>query len=453
MISLREHQKKFQDFFRDKEGRVAWFAKPGVGKTIGVLATISELKRQHGSCRTLILAPKSVLHNAWYRDSVHFENLNCVVVSGPSVKRMELLARSDCDIFVMGYETFRIHYDQLSEMGFDLFVIDESSKIKNPKSLITKACVGFSDIVPSIILLSGTPAPNSPIEYWPQMRCISKSIFGDNFFRFAYSYFVPKKRYISRRWVISGWDFKKGAQSEFFARLNSRAWFLSKEECLDLPEVQDITIDVELSPEEIAGYMKLLEEARLEASSPGMTPQKFLTSAIFSKLRQFVGGSVITDNGPVVVGDSKIRAFLDLIESIGDDPVVVWAEFRHELDRIQRELESVGKRVGRIDGSTSLSDRNRFVQEFQENKLDAMVCHPAAAGHGITLTAAAYAIYYSHGYSQEQYAQSRDRIHRLGQTKPVVYYHLVCRGTPDEHAMEVLEKKADLSELVFKLLA
>jgi len=81
-----------------------------------------------------------------------------------------------------------------------------------------------------------------------------------------------------------------------------------------------------------------------------------------------------------------------------------------------------------------------------------LICQPAAAGHGITLTAASYAIYYSHGYSFETYKQSRDRIHRTGQRHPCTYYHLVANRTIDERVLKALGTKRDAHDEVMELL-
>ena len=89
---------------------------------------------------------------------------------------------------------------------------------------------------------------------------------------------------------------------------------------------------------------------------------------------------------------------------------------------------------------------------FQDKQLDCLVCHPAAAGHGITLTAASYAIYYSMDFSYERYQQSRDRIHRKGQTRPCTYYHIVADGTVDESILWAVRNKAKMSDAVLRMI-
>ena len=103
-----------------------------------------------------------------------------------------------------------------------------------------------------------------------------------------------------------------------------------------------------------------------------------------------------------------------------------------------------------IDGRTK--DASVLIERFQGGDLDCLVCHPAAAGHGITLTAASYAIYYSMDFSYERYKQSKDRIHRKGQTRPCTYYHIIADGTADESILWAVRNKAKMSDAVLRML-
>ena len=73
-------------------------------------------------------------------------------------------------------------------------------------------------------------------------------------------------------------------------------------------------------------------------------------------------------------------------------------------------------------------------------------CLSQAVGHGVTLTQASYTIYYSLGFSYETYVQSRDRIHRIGQSKPCTYIHLLATNTCDSEVLKVLQNKGTLHE-------
>jgi SNF2 family DNA or RNA helicase len=73
-----------------------------------------------------------------------------------------------------------------------------------------------------------------------------------------------------------------------------------------------------------------------------------------------------------------------------------------------------------------------------------------SGGVGVDLTRTRYCIYYGVGYSLGDYQQSLARVHRPGQTRPVVYNHLVATGTVDEGVYAALDSKRDAVEAVIE---
>jgi SNF2 family DNA or RNA helicase len=470
-MQLFEHQERFVQIARDRP-RYAWFAEPGVGKSIGTLAAIADAKRRGFTGATLILCPKSIIHSAWMQDAKHFPQLRCVAVwASTPHQRRELIRMSWCnvcgrtnrecshdycggigltgpDVFVTNYETFKRHAEDFKPWVRRL-VIDESSKVKAFDTQISRACHKFSDDMASVYLLSGTPAPNNATEYWSQVRCINASLFGPSFWRFAYRYFSPIKRTIGDRERIIGWKPLREMQTEFMAKLQLVSWSLRKSECLDLPEQTDVVREVELSSRELTAYTSMLNELRVDLGD-----QPVLTASMQArvmKLRQITSGLIYDSGQCVDIGTSKLDELSELLDEIGDRKVVVWAEFTAEIDRICKLLATRAA-TGRIDGQIGLDERTESIAAFQTGSLRYLVCHPAAAGHGITLTAASHAVYFSHGFSFETYQQSRDRLHRAGQRNPVTYYHLIAKGSVDERVMRALAGKRSGHEAIMELL-
>jgi SNF2 family DNA or RNA helicase len=443
-----QHQEQAVQIARDRP-RYGFMWEPGAGKTIALLAAIDDAKRRGYCGATLVLAPKSILYSAWANDARHFPNLRCQVVWAPTPARRRELIAQPADVYVTNYETFKKHAPEFRKAGVRRLVIDESSKVKAFNSQISRACHAFSDEMDSVYLLSGTPAPNNHTEYWSQVRCIDPSIFGRGFWQFAYRYFAPIKRTIGDRERIIGWKPLRERQDEFQSKLKSISWSLRKSECLDLPEQTDVVREVELSDAELRAYSSMLNELRVELlDGRNMTAP---VQARVMKLRQLTSGIMYSDRGCVEIGHSKLEEMGALLDEIGERPVVIWAEFTAEIDRLMGALEHRGS-VGRLDGQTGLDERTNYINEFQAGKLRYLVCHPAAAGHGITLTAASHAVYYSHGFSFETYQQSRDRLHRTGQRNPVTYYHLIAKDTVDERVMRALAQKRSAHETIMELL-
>jgi SNF2 family DNA or RNA helicase len=443
-----DHQKRVVSIVRTQP-RYALFHDCGCGKTIAVLAAIEDGKRNGFAGRTLVLAPKSIMQAAWGGDAKHFPDLTLTVCwSAKPAERRKLIA-SGSDILVTNPETFKKHAEDFLRAGVTRLVIDESSKIKNHASQISQACHRFSDRMTSVLILSGTPAPNDRTEYWSQLRCIDPNIFGHSFYRFAATYFIPQKRRINGRECVTGYLPAACKEPEFFERLRKCSWSLTKEECVDLPEQIDIPRPVTLSDAEFAAYQTMLAECRAELKGGTLNAS---TTARMMKLRQITGGAIYGGPKEVeVLGTSKLDALVDVLEEIGPKPVVVWAEFTNEIDRIVDRLYAEKIPVRVIDGRSA--DRADTIERFQRGDVRVLVCQPQAAGHGITLTAASYAVYYSHGYSFETYKQSRDRIHRTGQRHPCTYYHLIAADTVDERVMRALGTKRDAHDEIMDLLS
>jgi SNF2 family DNA or RNA helicase len=444
MIQLMSHQQRAGEI-ASTNPRYAFFWEPGAGKTIAVLSIVNERPM-----KTLVLAPKSILHSAWKRDADNFPNLNTVVVWTNKPGDRKKLIRSNAEVLVTNYETFRKHSGDFLEAGVRRLVVDESSKIKTFDSQITKACITFSDKMDEVYLLSGTPAPNNATEYWSQIRCLSSRTFGDSFYRFANSYFIPIKRRINGVDRTIGWKQNPTYAEEFHERLRSCSWSLKKSECLDLPEQTDVIRSVKLDIAERTAYESMLHELQVELAGIGT----FNASAQgrLMKLRQLTGGLLYGKTSVEVIGTSKLDALTDLLDELAGHQVVIWAEFTAEIDRIARFLEQRSVSFSVIDGRTPLPSRTGAITAFQNKGLQYLIAHPAAAGHGITLTAACYDVFYSHSYSFETYEQARNRIHRKGQAEKVTHYHLLAEDSVDEHVWRALTTKQSAHESIMTML-
>jgi SNF2 family DNA or RNA helicase len=446
-LKLMSHQQAFVELARS-EPRYGVFYEPGLGKTLAVLAVVNE---QRG--KTVVVAPKSVLWAAWAKDAEHFPNLKTVVCwAGTAAKRRKLIATPGADVLVMNFEAFKAHLPELVAAGVTRLVVDEASKLRNEKSQISRAAFHFSQAMQSVYLLSGTPAPNGAHEYFGLMRCIDPNLFGTNFWRFINTYFMPIKRTFGGKERVIGFKFLRGAEERFLDRLRTKSKSLRAVDCLDLPEETDEIRDVMMGPSELTVYADLLTELAHTWDDGETTLVKLETRSM--KLRQVTGGTLYdADHNARPVGDSKLNDLLELLDELGKQPLVVWCEFTSEIDKVTDGLSEAGYNVARIDGRTHADTRGRLVADFQAGRLQVLVCHPAACGHGITLTAARFDYFYSLGFVPENHDQARKRIHRIGQHWPVVHYYAIARGTVDEKTLKVLKRKATASEAIKEMLA
>lgn len=469
LFSPLEHQRRFVDIARTRPRyMLGW--KPGAGKTIAVLLVIADRPMP-----TLVIAPRSILRSAWAADARRV-GVRAVVYHGDKRDRNAIfrnhIANGRFDLVVTTYDTFRNDRAALTANGlFRRLVVDESSKIKNRDAKITVEIQKFAATVDEVYLLSGTPAPNGPDEYWSQLAAIDRRLGTPpwapaavpmNFWQWANHWLTPRKRTVpiktrvedgtfertGSREVIEGWSVRKGREKDFHEMLSSHIWFLDTQDCVDLPESRDIVIQVDLSSDEDAAYETVLEELRVAFASG-----KCINVAVegkMQKLRQITAGFVYGGD-PVAahhIGKSKRDAISDLVETIGpDEPVVVWGEFRHEIEAVADDLAQVdGRTVRTIYGGTK--DPGADIADFQAGRYNTVVCHPASVGHGATLTAARYCIFASIGWSWELHEQARARILRYGQDRKVVYYYILSPGTVDYNIRDGLRRKEHQSAAI-----
>jgi len=412
--------------------RYAFFWSCGTGKTIAGLLIV-----QDKGGKWLAVCPKSIMRSAWERDAQHFPAIRTRVIHGGTLgaRRKQILA-GDWDLAITNFETFKKHGQDFLQAGVCGLLVDESSKIKNHESQTARATIAFADAVRHCYLFSGTPAPNNGTEYWTQLRALSPDAAGRSFYGWVASRFIPIKRAIYRNGkrieVVTEYRQTSQQEAALLADLNDWSWSLKKEDCLDLPEQMDREIYVELDTDEWVAYDAAETQIVRELTSGERVNFSRAKNALM-KLRQIVGGSVKSEDRTVSLGTSKLDALGEVLDEIGpNEACVVWCEFTSDVDRVAEYIRGRCESVATIDGRTS-GKAHETAAAFQAGRIKRIVAHPAAAGHGITLHAACYAVYYSLSFSYEQHAQSRDRIHRAGQKRPCTYFYLIAQ-IPEQHA-------------------
>jgi SNF2 family DNA or RNA helicase len=448
-----------------ESARFGFFWKPGTGKTIAILAICKSRPK-----RTLIVATKAIVETAWTKDGAAM-GVPVVSAMGTKPKRRAILADKSNTVVAINYDQFRIERDAINAAGFDRFVFDESSMLKNRESKTFEAAATCAWANPDseCYLLTGTPAPNSPIEVWSQLYLIDKKAAGGTFWRFANHFFAPLHDFIPARGggvkkVVRGWVFKSdSAKASFEDHMSKYSWALRKEECIDLPPSVDATIYVDLSRNERHAYegtrddamLSFLKDPKKPVSRDNLTLEGVNTKGISMKLRQIAGGTVHTKTGVQRIGSSKLEALSAWLDEAGPDtPVVIWAEFTAEIDGISKMLSNRGERHDIIDGRTKDSVSS-IVQRFQAGETTRIIAHPQSAGHGTDglQRVCQYAVFYSLSFSSEYHEQARDRLDRSGQKASVTFVYLIAQDTIDESMLDTVTGKMSAQDAFMRELS
>lgn len=387
--------------------------------------------------KTLIICPLSVIETAWIDDCHKFYlDLNIVNCWGNSKDERLKKLHSEADIYVMNYDSFKIVKNEIPKMGFKCMIVDESSVMKNMKSQITTDILTMIDYIPRRYVLSGTPTPNHNLEIFPQIKFVNNDIFGNNYLGFQATYFHQDLEH-PHIWYQTQTD-----KDRFYNRLSDGCVFLKKEDCVDLPEKVFEIKRFGLLKDQRLYYNNMVRDIQDNINNWS----KFEFTAKLMKLREIVSGFVINKNGDISDFETeKDRVLQETFEEIGNRPVIIWCQFIHEADRLAEKFKGVSL-------TSKTKDRNDIIRRFKNNEINLLFTHPQLLGKGLTFTNCNYNIYYSLSFSYEEFKQSQDRIHRIGQNNKCTYIILQGKNTIDERIYRCLQRKGNaIDELYLEM--
>lgn len=427
---LREYQKKTVNTALN-EGCYGIFADTGTGKTIMGL----EISKHY--TKTIVLCPLSVIETAWIDDCYSFyPELKIINCWGNNRSERIKHLNENADIYIMNYESFKILKNDIKKMKFDCMIIDESQVIKNMTSQITNDVLQMIDVIPHRFVLSGTPVPNHNSEIFPQMKFVDPEIFGNNYYGFLAKYFHQDMANPHR------WYQTEENKAAYFNKLRERSVFLKKEDCVDLPPKVFEIKQFELAKKQKKYYNNMIQNIRDNINEWS----KFEFTAKLMKLREIVSGFVINkDNSIIDFNTNKDRLLEGVCEEIGDKPVIVWCQFQHEIYRLAEKYNGVAL-------TSQTKDRDSIIRQFKNNEIKLLFTHPKLLGKGLTFVNCTYNIYYSLSFSYEEYRQSQDRIHRIGQNNKCTYIIFQGKDTIDEKIYNCLKRKGNaVNELYLEM--
>lgn len=426
-----------------KNPRCGLLLDMGLGKSVITLTAVQQLMDYCEVSRTLVVAPKKVAETTWTAEAEkweHLKGLRVVKVMGTKKQRKLALA-SKADVYVIGRDSFVWLVGLYGgNLPFDVLVIDELTSFKSSKSNRFKAMRMATPTVSRVIGLTGTPAPNGLIDLWAQMYCIDMGArLGKSVTKYRETYFETHK------WnnIIVRCDVKKGCEEVIRAKIADICLSMQAKDYLQLPDMITHTEKVELSSKTMAAYTKFEKEKVLEFQEEhtGEASNILANSAagLMNKLSQFANGAIYDEDRNVhEVHDEKLDRLAEIIEAANGSSVLVFYQFKHEIDRIAKKLK--GYRVKVYQGEAEL-------KEWNAGKIDVLLAHPASTAFGLNMQEGGhYIVWYGTGWNLELYQQANARLHRQGQQHPVTVYQLICTGTVDERAAAALESKKGVQQ-------
>ena len=425
--------------------RCCLFLDMGLGKTVATLTAMQQLMDDCEVSRVLVVAPKKVAEATWSTEAAkwdHLRGLRVVKVLGSEKKRNMALAEP-ADVYVTGRDNFVWLVGKYGgRLPFDALVIDELTSFKSPKSERFKAMRIATAGMERVIGLTGTPAPNGLVDLWAQMYCIDQGErLGKSVTRYREAYFSQHK------WnnITVRCELRPGCEEIIRNRIADICLSMQAKDYLQLPDLIACDEKVTLGKRAMDGYLKFEREQVMEfQTAHGDEPVHVLAASaagLMNKLSQYANGAIYDEDRQVhEIHDEKLVRLAELVEAANSSGsgVLVFYQYQHDVPRITTYLK--GKRVRKYQGEDDLNAWNA-------GEVDVLLAHPASTAYGLNMQRGGhYIVWMGMGWNLELYQQANARLHRQGQTHPVIVYRLMCEGTVDERASAALEGKKSVQQ-------
>lgn len=410
------------------------FLDMGLGKTVITLTAVQELLYERFEVsKVLVIAPKVVAEDTWSRETAKWDHLHDLRISkvlGSAKTRLGAL-EADADVYVINRENVAWlvkHYKESRiRWPFDMIVIDELSSFKSGSSQRWKALKKVRPMVDRIVGLTGTPAANGLMDLWAEIYLLDRGErLGQTITGYQRQYFRPGW---SNNGIVYKWIPEPRALEAVTSRISDITVSMKAEDYLQLPDQVESTISVTMSAKALKAYREMERESLTRIEGEEITA--LTAAAAMSKLLQLANGFAYDEyHDAREIETPKVEALAELVEH-ADGPVLVFYEF--QADR-QRLLDAFP------DARTM--DEPDVIKKWNDGQTRMLLVHPASAGYGLNLQDGGHIIvWYGLPWSLEQYQQANARLHRQGQTKPVLIYHLLTAGTVDEQVEARLRQK------------
>lgn len=421
------------------------FLDMGLGKTVITLTAVNDLKFNRFQVqRCLVIAPKKVAEATWSKEAEkwdHLKHLRISKILGSESKRLRAV-NTPADIYVINRENVPWLVDHYrNDWKFDMVVVDELSSFKSHRAKRFKSLTWVRPHIKKFVGLTGTPAPNSIMDLWAQIYLIDGGIrLGKTITAYRQAYFNQN----THGGNFSTFEEKQEAAEQIKLLISDICVSMKAEDYIQLPERTDITVPVALDNKARTAYDKFEKEMFLQIDENSLDAG---TAAVLSnKLLQMCNGAVYGENGVVPIHDCKLEAFMELVEAAQGQSMLVFYNFKHDLDRIKEVLSKTKLSVGELKTADD-------IDRWNSGDLNILLAHPASAAYGLNLQAGGnHIIWFGLNWSLELYQQANARLYRQGQKEHVIIHHLVVEDSVDELVMSALESKGDTQNALLDAL-
>ena len=414
----------------------------GLGKTVQALSMLQYYKSINGTLQSLVVCPTTLIYN-WKNEVEKFTpSLNWHIHHG-SMRSRDGEELKKHDIIITTYGTLRSDIQLLLKIRFDYVILDESQAIKNPSSKVTRAACLLD--ARNRLCMSGTPLQNNTFDIFAQMNFLNPGLLGNmEFFRNEFATPIDK---------FGEQDQKEHLKKLLYPFILRRT---KEQVAKDLPEKTETILFCEMEKEQRKIYEAYRNSYRDKIlgtiDQQGIDKSQLTILQGLMKLRQICDSPAILNEEDKYPNHSiKLDELArEIAENIGDHKALIFSQFLGMLALIKGKLKEQEVDFEYFDGSTSAPDREKAIQNFQNNdECRVFLISLKAGGVGLNLTAADYVYIVDPWWNPAVEQQAIDRTHRIGQTKNIFAYRMICIDTIEDKILQLQERKRKLaSELI-----
>ena len=408
----------------------------GLGKTVQMIAFL-EYQRVHNGGQVLLILPTSLIGN-WQKEIEKFApEMPYQILHKSDLKRSETLQIREGEFLYITTYGMAVRMEALKNRQWEYLILDEAQAIKNPGTKQTKAIKAIP--AKMRIAMTGTPIENRLSDLWSLFDFLNQGLLGTT------KEFTNFTKVLADN-TIGYAKLRKMIQPFILRRLKT-----DKSIIADLPDKLEMNAYTTLSKKQIALYKQLIEQISEKLKEAEGISRKGLVLSSIMKFKQ------ICNHPDQYLGreeyksehSGKFEQLREICETIHEkrERVLIFTQFREMTEPISDFLSGIFSKEGFVlHGGTPVKRRNEMVKQFNgEHYIPYMVLSLKAGGVGLNLTSANHVIHFDRWWNPAVENQATDRAFRIGQTKNVMVYKFVAKGTIEEKIDAIIEEKQKLS--------
>lgn len=433
MVVLKSNQKAALKYAL-KVQHPAFFMEQRLRKTTTFIRW-SLMQKEQGP--RLVVTPFSAWMD-WETDLKREGQNSPVFLDGPVSRRLKRLAEGleqGKKWFIMNYEGHR-SIPAVADIEWDFVILDESTYIKNPTAKMTKYYMKHFRDVPHRAVLTGTPDPDSELDYVCQLQFLDRNILNvKDYWEFRHKYC----RMSGFDWVLSaaGKKFLYGQLARYCFFQQRSEWNLGGE------KVHSVRL-VQLDKKAQRAYNGCESDFVLDYDGEEINKTN-LAIGRFGWLHRLTGGFI--DNH--MVARAKWNELKKVLEGeFKGRPVVIWCWYTAEIEWLYSQLVDLGYACGMLYGDVKRKDREMVVRGFRLGTLDCLICQYRTMRMGVNFSLSKSVINYSMATSPLSYQQAMDRTISIEENENTHIISLLAIDTIDIDMYEGLQARETKQQIL-----